>query len=147
MLGTLLEAQNRLSEAEKQYQKVLAIDSRAAVAANNLAWLYVSTNRNLDEALQLAQGAQQQLPDDSRVNDTLGWIYYRKNMTAAAIRHLESSVQHDASEPASHYHLGMAYFQNGDFQKAKKELQQALAFKTEFDGAADARKTLTQIGS
>jgi tetratricopeptide (TPR) repeat protein len=147
MLGMLLEAQQRLPEAEQQYLKVLGIDSQSAVAANNLAWLYVSSNRNLDKALQLAQTAQSKLVDEPNVNDTLGWIYYRKNMTAEAIRHLEMSAQKLPNEPSTHYHLGMAYYQAGELDKAKKELQRSLAMKADFDGAADARKTLSQIGS
>ena len=79
----LLESQHQLPEAEKLYQKVLSVNPHAGVAANNLAWLYVSSNRNLDEALQLAQTALQQLPDEAHVMDTLGWIYYRKDMPSA----------------------------------------------------------------
>jgi Flp pilus assembly protein TadD len=68
-------------------------------------------------------------------------------MAAPAIRHLESSVQKDPSDPVTHYHLGMAYVQAGELEKGKRELQRALAFKSEFDGVADARKTLSLIGS
>jgi putative PEP-CTERM system TPR-repeat lipoprotein len=146
MLGMLLEAQGHGPEAEKQYQTVLTIDPRAVVAANNLAWIYVASNRKLDEALQLAQTAQQQVPDEPHINDTLGWIYYRKNLIAQAVRHLESSVQKDGNDPTTHYHLGMAYEQAGDLDKAKKELQRALAMNSHFEGAADARKALAQIG-
>jgi tetratricopeptide (TPR) repeat protein len=146
MLGMLLEAQGRLPNAEAQYQKVLSIDSRAAVAANNLAWLYVAGNRNLDVALQLAQTAKAQLPNEPHVSDTLGWIYYRKNLAASAIPHLESSVQIDPSDPTTHYHLGMAYKQAGQTEKAKKELQRALGFKTAFEGEAEARKAVAELG-
>jgi len=146
MLGMLLELEQRQPEAEQQYQKVLGFDPRAAVAANNLAWLYVSSNRNLDAALRFALVAQEQLPDEPHVNDTLGWIYYRKSMGAAAIRHLESSVRKDASDPTTHYHLGMAYAQAHDLVRARKELQTALALRADFEGAADARKTLSGLG-
>ena len=61
MLGMIMEAQRDLPAAEAQYQKTLGVDADAAVAANNLAWLYVSSNRNLDQALQLAQTAAKQL--------------------------------------------------------------------------------------
>ena len=64
MIGMLLEAQGKKAEAEKAYEQVLAIDSRAPVAANNLAWIYVASNRNLDQALQLAQTAHQTLPEE-----------------------------------------------------------------------------------
>jgi len=147
MLGMLLEAQRRLPEAEKQYEATLAVDPRAAVAANNLAWLYAAGNRNLDQAVQLAKTALQQLPDDPHVTDTLGWAFYRKNMATLAIPYLESSVQKDPSDPSSFYHLGMAYAQAGQFEKAKKSLQRALGFKSDFDGAEEARKTLSQIGN
>ena len=61
MLAMLLEGQGRTAEAEKEYQHILALDGQAAVAANNLAWIYVAGDRNLDEALQLAQTAHQAL--------------------------------------------------------------------------------------
>jgi Flp pilus assembly protein TadD len=31
--------QGRSADAKKQYEKTLAVDSKAAVAANNLAWI------------------------------------------------------------------------------------------------------------
>lgn len=146
-LGMLLEAQHRLPEAEKQYKATLAVDPRAAIAANNLAWIYAAGSRNLDEAVQLAKTALQQLPDDPHVTDTLGWAFYRKNMASIAIPYLESSIQKDPSDPSVHYHLGMAYAQAGEFDKARKSLQRSLGFKADFDGAVEARKTLAQIGS
>ncbi|HKV98477.1 MAG TPA: tetratricopeptide repeat protein [Vicinamibacterales bacterium] len=146
MLGMLYEAQQQTPEAEKQYVKVLSLNPRAAVAANNLAWLYVASNRNLDEALQLAQTALQSLPGEPHVTDTLGWIYYRKDLPAQAVPYLESSVEKNPNDPAGHYHLGMAYVRAGEIEKGKKSLQRALASKTEFDGVAEARKTLAQLG-
>jgi len=146
MLGMLSEAQGRSNEAENYYKQALKIDANAAVAANNLAWIYVAANRNLDEALQLAQAAQRVLPDQPNVNDTLGWIYYRKNLKPQAIRHLDTAVKADPTDPLSHYHLGMAYYLDGRFDKAKAELAQALKLKADFDGADEARKTLSQIG-
>jgi Flp pilus assembly protein TadD len=123
----------------------LTLDPRAPVAANNLAWMYVAANRNLDQALQLAQIAQQELPNEPGVNDTLGWIYYRKGMATQALPYLETSVRGDPTDAMTQYHLGMAYFQKGDFENAKKALRRAMAFKTEFDGAAEGRKQLAQL--
>jgi len=146
ILGMLYESQRQLPEAEKAYQKALSVDSHAAVAANNLAWMYVSSNRNLDEALQLAQIALQQLPDEPHVNDTLGWIYYRKDMAGRAVPYLEASVQKNPNDPTGYYHLGMAYVRNGDLEKGRQALQKAVNSKVEFDGISDARKTLAQVG-
>jgi Flp pilus assembly protein TadD len=147
MVAMLLEAQGHASDAEKQYQQVLGIDARAAVAANNLAYIYVASNRNLDQALQLAQVAKEQLPNEPHVNDTLGWIYVKKNMASAALIPLELSVKKTPDDPVAQYHLGIAYEQSGDWNKAKTALNRALTLKPDFDGAAEARKALTTIGA
>jgi Flp pilus assembly protein TadD len=67
-------------------------------------------------------------------------------MFSQAVPHLEQSVQREATDPVTHYHLGMAYSQIGDFAKAKKSLEKALSLNPKFDGADEARKTLETIG-
>ena len=79
MLGTILDLQGKKQEAKARYNRALQIDPRAAVAANNLAWIDANTEgANLDVALQLAQTAKAQLPNQHEIDDTLGWIYYKK---------------------------------------------------------------------
>ena len=55
-------------------------------------------------------------------------------------------MQKNPNDPAGHYHLGMAYVRAGEIDKGKQALQKALSFKVEFDGTAEARKTLAQLG-
>src|SRR5439155_12032684 len=119
VVGMLVEQQGRAAEGEKEFQRILAIDGRLAVGAKHLAWIYFDGNRNLDEALQLAQTAQQELVQEPHVADTLGWIYYKKDMLPAAIQHLESSAQKMPNDPTVLYHRGMAYKQSGDWNKAR----------------------------
>jgi len=145
MLAMLLEQRGQQAEAEKEYQRVLSIDPRAAVAANNLAWMYVASNRNLDEALQLAQTAYQRIPEDPNINDTLGWIYYRKNMADRAIPHLEASAQKSPKTADFHLHLGFAYIQTGNSEKARRALKQAFALKPELERSPEAVKALTLL--
>jgi tetratricopeptide (TPR) repeat protein len=147
MIAMLHEAQGNTAAAEKQYQATLGIDARAAVAANNLAYIYVASNRNLDDALQLAQTAKQSLPDDPHVSDTIGWIYHKKDMHEQAIPHLENGVRLLPNDPVGHYHLGMAYVQSGDWVKARVALKRALSLKPDFQGADEARKALETIGA
>jgi tetratricopeptide (TPR) repeat protein len=146
MLGMILEARNDRAGAEQQYKRTLAVDPSAAVAANNLAWIYVSTGRNLEEALQLAQTALKKVPEEPHVNDTLGWVYYRKGFYKEAVRHLELSIKRDSSDAAVHYHLGMAYVGVGDREKARHSLERALSMSQSFEGADEARKTLGSLG-
>ena len=145
MIGIILQTQNKPAEAKKRYEEVLQLDPHAAVAANNLAWLMSEGGDNADVALQLAQTAKSQLPNRPEVSDTLGWIYYQKNMLPQATAALLQSVNRDPKNPVYHYHLGMVYAKSGDKVKAKTTLEQALKLKSDFDGAADARKTLTTL--
>lgn len=144
-IGVLLQMQGRNADSEKAYERALAIDPRAAVAANNLAWLWVDSSRNLDRALELAQTARQQLPDDADVADTLGWIFVRKQLGAQAIPHLEFSVKTKGNDPVVQYHLGMAYKLVGDNRKARAALERALELNQAFEGSAEARKALTEL--
>jgi tetratricopeptide (TPR) repeat protein len=145
MIAMLLHVQNRLDEARKEYEIALEIDPRAAVAANNVAFLDAEANRNLDVALNRAQTAKSILPDDPDVNDTLGWIYYKQGQANLAIYPLEQSVAKDGSNPVFHYHLGLAYLKAGDSDKARASLERALKLGDKFDGAADARRVLASI--
>jgi tetratricopeptide (TPR) repeat protein len=142
IVGMLLDMQNRTSEARQKYERALAIDPRAAVAANNLAWIYAETGGNLDIALQLAQTAKSQLPERPEVNDTLGWVYHKKGLSALAVTPLLQSVQRDPTNATYHYHLGMAYAGSGDNDKARASLRRALSLDGNFSGAVEARQAL-----
>ena len=146
MLGTVLDMQGKKQEAKQRYNTALQVDPRAAVAANNLAWIDANTEgANLDVALQLAQTAKAQLPNQHEIDDTLGWIYYKKGMATRAIESFENSTLKQPTNAMYAYHLGLAYHKNGDTAKARTELERALKLKPDFDGAADAKKILESI--
>lgn len=145
MLGTILELQGKKDEAKLRYNQALQTDPRAAVAANNLAWINANTNGNLDMALQLAQTAKSQLPNRHEVDDTLGWIYYKKGLSTLAIESLNNSTTRQPDNPNYHYHLALAHHQNGDNEHARKHLEQALKSNANFEGAAEAKKLLESI--
>ncbi len=64
-------------------------------------------------------------PNDAAVQDTLGWIYYRKGVHRAAVDHLKTAVAKDAT-PKRQFHLGMSYIKAGDKELGQKTLQAAL---------------------
>ena len=146
MLGMVHEQRGDKPAAEREYKRALSINARAPIAANNLAWLYVASNRQLEEALQLAQVAHQELPDEPNIADTLGWIYVQKKLELLAIPQLESSVKQMPQNGMAQYHLGVAYLQAGDLVKARESLQRSVKLG-EFEGSADARKALQSIGN
>ena len=85
------------------------------------------------------------MPTSHQINDTLGWVYYKKDMAHLAIRPLETSVGQEPTNALYHYHLGLAYVQTGETAKARKALEQALKLQPNFPGAADARAALASF--
>jgi putative PEP-CTERM system TPR-repeat lipoprotein len=145
LMGILAEFQNKRDVSARHFARALEIDPHAAVAANNLAWVYAEQNINLDQALQMAQMAKQHLPDDPEVSDTLGWIYLKKGFHGQAIEQLQQSVNTNPRKATYQFHLGLAYAKAGDQAKARAALGQALALQPNFSGADEARKTLASL--
>jgi tetratricopeptide (TPR) repeat protein len=145
MVAVLLHAQGRKPQAKDAYRAVLAIDSSAAVAANNLAWLMAEDNENLDEALQLAQSAKARMPESADIADTLGWIYLKKGMATLAVTELKASVDRNPENASFKYHLGMAYAESGNLTGARQVLEAALKQDPNAAEAADARRTLARL--
>jgi Tfp pilus assembly protein PilF len=144
-LGTLLQMRDRNNDARARFERALALDAGAAVAANNLAWIYAEEGRDLDRALQLAQTAKARLPGRAEVNDTLGWVYVKKGLGSLAVPLLLQSVSAEPRNAGYHYHLGMAYVATGDAAKARASLERALTLNPAFDGADAARQALAEL--
>jgi len=144
-IGILLQVQNRTAEARARYEKVLEIDPRAAVAANNLAWIYAEEGQQLDTALQLAQTAKAQLPNEPTVSDTLGWVFYKKGLSDLAIPVLEPLTKQDPKNAMYQYHLGLAYARAEEKGPARQALERALALNLSANEATEARKTLDTL--
>ncbi len=84
MIGMILEQKGDRDGARRQYRDVLAKHPRAAVAANNLAWI-LAEDGQFDEALKFATVATEELRDRPEPQDTLGWIYLQKNLPVHAL--------------------------------------------------------------
>jgi tetratricopeptide (TPR) repeat protein len=145
-LGMVHEAQQNWTEAEPAYRRALELDKFAVVAANNLAWRYAETNQRLDEALDLARTARSRFPNDPHVNDTLGWVAYKKELYVLAVEAFTMSINVNRVSPGTHYRLGLAYSKKPDLEKARQHLREALRLKPDFEHAADARRVLAEIG-
>jgi tetratricopeptide (TPR) repeat protein len=142
MSGMILERQGKLDDAIKRYEDVLTIDSRSAIAANNLAWILANRDQDLIRALQLAQTAVAARPGDPQVLDTLGWVHYKRNQPEQAIPFFRQSTEKSPTVASYHYHLGLALLKNGDKANGRASLQRALALKPDESLAAEIRKAL-----
>ncbi|MBW2713812.1 MAG: tetratricopeptide repeat protein, partial [Deltaproteobacteria bacterium] len=131
MVGTLYEMSGLKMKAIERYGQALALDPNLAPAQNNLAYLLADTDGDLDRALELAQAAKAQIPEDPSVADTLGWVLYKKGISSAAITYLQEAASGlpvgSAALGMVQYHLALAYELNGDKEQATEVLTEALA--------------------
>jgi len=144
-LGMIREQQAKYKDAEEYYRKALDIAPRFGAAANNLAWILSEHGGNIDEALKFAQQAKAVLPEDPRVNDTIGWIYHKKGSNAFAISYLLDAMEKLPKEPLVHYHLALAYKAKNEKDKAIKELEEALKLNPNFSEAEKARSLIEEL--
>jgi tetratricopeptide (TPR) repeat protein len=100
---------------------------------------------NLDQAMQLAQTAKQQRPELGDVDDTLGFVYYKKGLPELAMPPLMACLQREPRNVNCQFHLGLAQAKAGQKDKAAESLQKALDLQPSFDGADEARATLATL--
>ena len=70
---------------------------------------------------------------------------YKKGLSTLAVAAFQRSVNLQPDNPSYVGHLGLAYAQSGDKDKARQTLQRALHLKEDFDGAAEARQVLKSL--
>jgi Tfp pilus assembly protein PilF len=84
------------------------------------------------------------MPDDPRVDDTIGWIYYKKDLASLAVAPLEDASKKQPNYADAHYHLGMTYAKLGERAKARESLERALKLNPKI-GGDEARRVLASV--
>jgi len=144
-LGLILDGTGKRDQAKPIYEQILKIQPDAAVALNNLAYIKAEEGVDLDQALTMSQRARQKMPNAPEVNDTLGWIYIKKNLSEDAVRLYKDLTAQVPANATFHYHYGMALLQKGDKPLAKKEFETALSDNPSKVDAAKIRDLLQKI--
>jgi tetratricopeptide (TPR) repeat protein len=145
MLAAIFQADKRFTDAQRELERAHQLDPADADAANNLAWLYAEHGGNLDVALQLAQQAKVRWPERPDINDTLGWVYYKRGQPGLAISRFKTCIEREPGASTCHYHLGLAYTKTGEARLARQSLATAVKINPNFEGAQDARRVLSTI--
>jgi tetratricopeptide (TPR) repeat protein len=135
-------------KAISAYQQVLARQPGLWMAANDLAFLLsenASSQKDLDEALAWANKAREANPREPTIQDTLGWIYYRKGELGRAYGLFNQVVARAPDNPSVNYHLGMVLYRMGKRERAKVYLGKATASRGFFMGRDEAERVLGQL--
>ena len=147
LLAQVYEYVGNVDRARQVYQDALKIDPDSYQALSNLARLYADHGGSLSDALELAQKAKSEQPNDPGVNDTLGWIYYKQGLYRSAVPPLEAAVAKSPQVAKFQFHLGMAYLAAGQSQQAHTTLQAALQAGLSGEDAKQAQAALQKAGS
>lgn len=146
-LAGLLVERGQVEPAMAAFEAVLKRHPKMAIAANNLAALlvdYRSDEKDLRRALALVEPLES--TQQPAFLDTLAWVNYRLGNYARAVRLSTAAIQLGAKAPVFHYHLGMAYHRQNQNDRAREQLELALADPAAtYPGRDEARATLDSL--
>lgn len=149
MKASELQRSGDLEAALDIYAQMYEQDSSAPVVANNYASL-LTTLRDDEESIARAYSVARRLQgiEVPAFQDTFGWIAYLRGEYETAVEYLEPAAAALTNDPSVHYHLGLAYAENGRVEDAKAALQRALDLVE--DGQAlpqadEARQKLAEL--
>jgi predicted Zn-dependent protease len=152
MKAAVEKTQGNLAEAEVNYRKALEIDPTLDFAANNLAYLLVQDERDLQTAQTLAEGVRRRQPENPGVADTLGWIYFKKGLLVLARAQAQFAVDREPNNGVFQYHLGKIYMdiyreskESSQRVKAVEALKKAAGSSAEFPERELAKADLQEL--
>ncbi|WP_423910320.1 tetratricopeptide repeat protein [Candidatus Spongiihabitans sp.] len=120
----LLAAQMELLELHEQdMRKLIGLQPDNAHAYNALGYTLADQTDRLDEAMDLIAKANELLPDNGFILDSMGWVHFRLGHNEQAIKFLRQAleVRQDAEIAA---HLGEVLWVTGHKDEALKIWQQ-----------------------
>jgi tetratricopeptide (TPR) repeat protein len=152
MIGLLEESRGRYNEAVTNYQRALSFDNRslaAAIAYNNLAWLYADRNLgNIDQAAEHAQRAVA-IAQEASFYDTLGYAYFRKGQHAVAVEQFNRAIERSPRQASYYLHLARALRENNNVPQARQAFTKAIQLggltAAEVNGARQEMAALPRV--
>lgn len=107
-------------------RKAVELNPNHADALNYLAYTWAEQGENLEEALAMAEKADELKPDSGYIIDTLGWIHHRLGNDKKALTALERAVPLSGGDPVVLDHLGDVLMNLGRHKEALKTYRKAL---------------------
>ena len=120
----LLAAQLELLQLhERDMKQLIQIQPENAHAYNALGYTLADKTDRLDEAMDLITKANELLPDNAFILDSLGWVHYRMGNNKKAIGFLTRAIGLDPDAEIA-AHLGEVLWITGEKKEARKIWQQ-----------------------
>ncbi len=128
------ERQHDFATARVHYQRAIAKGKRTADVYNGFAWVTLESDNDPQEALTYARKALEMQPDNPDIYDTYGWALQRAGRSEEALPFLLKAYAVKPDMYCIHYHLGKAYLDVGQMDKAEWHLRR----QTELSGTREA---------
>jgi tetratricopeptide (TPR) repeat protein len=146
-LGVVYDKWGKKDESIEKMKAVIKLDPKDARALNYLGYTMVEMGQDLNEAERLIKEALKYKPDDGYITDSLGWVYYKKNLLKQAIDVLKRAVSLVPDDPIILEHLGDAYMKTDDKKNALEFYERSLNHhkegKTELENKIKKLKEIT----
>lgn len=144
--GIANERAGNWEEAEADFREALLLQPGQPLVLNYLGYSLVEQGRDLDEALDMIQGAVKGQPDDGYITDSLGWVLYRLGRYDDAVAPMLRAVELVPDDPVVNDHLGDVLWQVGRVREADFQWRRALSFGPADDLDMDRIRAKLDVG-
>jgi len=142
-VGATYERKGDLAEAEKYFQKCLAIAPAFAQALNYLGYMWAEHDLNLEKARDLISQALKAEPANGAYLDSMGWVLFKLNQPQQALDYALKAAQGLEKPDATVFdHLGDIYQALKQSDKAREAWQKSL----KLEPSEQVRKKLNLSG-
>lgn len=153
ILDTLSAIYLRLGNVERARDlllQCLSIDQQNVTTLRRLAVIYIDSLGMKEDAILHAERASRLAPTDSKVQSTLGYVYYKSGDPGMGLKMLRESKERNLA-PLAYFYEGKIYLDDDKTIKAcesfKESLQRALkGADKDSETARKARSMLATIG-
>lgn len=140
--GAVLEAMNRIPEAEAELWAALQEDGENANTLNYLGYLWVDKGLRVQEGAELIARAHALDPENGNIQDSLGWARFKQGQFSVAVDTLEQAVDKEPANPEINDHLGDAYWRVGREREARWLWNRVLTLNPDAERKAEVERKL-----
>jgi tetratricopeptide (TPR) repeat protein len=121
------ERQGDFAQAEKYFEKCLALSPNFAEAQNYLGYMWVDRGEKLEQARALIEKAVAAEPTNAAFLDSMAWALFKLKQPKPALDYILRAVKFSEGEDATLYdHLGDIYSALGQKDKAMEAWRKSL---------------------
>ncbi len=124
-VAMVAEKLDRLEEAEKRLNQLIALKPDNAQALNALGYTLVDRTKRTAEGMKLIEQALALAPADPFILDSMGWAHYRMGNLDDSEKYLRRALA-DRSDPEIAAHLGEVLWAKGERARAREVWQSQL---------------------